>query len=82
MSYSACGWFRIDDQLWPPFSDTLPPPSLICRMISGVSGLNHMPWLSPCGVLTVVKVLPASVDLCRPSSLTHTSFSFFGLTLT
>jgi hypothetical protein len=70
------------DQLFPPFRLTLAPPSFTCRMVLGLSGLNHMPWLSPCGVGTVVNVLPPSTLLWRPSSFTHTSFSSFGFTVT
>ena len=74
---SAVGWLRIDDQLRPPLSVTFAPPSFTCRKMSGLSGLIHMPWLSPCGVFMVVNVFPPSVDLWNPSSLTNTVFSFF-----
>ena len=72
----------MEDQVLPPFKVTLAPPSLMFSMISGLSGLIQTPWLSPWGVLIVVNVLPPSTDLWNPSSLTKTSFSFVGLTLT
>ena len=66
----------------PAVERDVAPPSFTCRKMSGLSGLIHMPWLSPCGVFMVVNVFPPSVDLWNPSSLTNTVFSSFGLTLT
>ena len=37
------------DQVLPPSSETLAPPSFDWIRMSGFSGLIHMSWLSPCG---------------------------------
>jgi hypothetical protein len=82
MYISAVGWLLIDDQLRPPSCVMLAPPSLVSMKMRGCSGLNQTTWLSPCGVLTLTKVLPPSVEWWKLSSYTQTSFSSFGLTNT
>ena len=72
----------VDDQLFPPSSVMFAPPSFVSMKIFGLSGSNHMTWLSPCGGSTVVDVRPPSVEWWKPSSVTQTSFSSFGFTNT
>ena len=38
------------------------PPSLVSMKMFGLSGLNQTTWSSPCGVSTLVNVLPPSVE--------------------
>jgi hypothetical protein len=67
-----------DDHVWPPLVVTFAPPSLTWMKTSGLSGLIHMPWLSPCGVCSVRKLLPPSLDLKKRSLLMKTVSASFG----
>ena len=59
-------------------NDTHAPPSLPSTMRSVSSGSIHRSWLSPCGVVTSVKVLPPSVDFHAFRFSTHTVFGSCG----
>jgi hypothetical protein len=46
----------------PPLKDTQAPPSLPSIMRRESAGSIQRSWLSPCGVDTSTKLLPASMD--------------------
>jgi hypothetical protein len=63
------------DQVRPPFSETLAPPSWTAPQLE--VGLIQM-WLSPCGVRTDVMLRPPSIDLLTSAFSTQTTSGFFG----
>ena len=58
----AHGWLYSVDHASPPFSVTLPPPSLPSIMRRLLRGSIHRSWWSPCGVLYEDHVFPPSID--------------------
>ena len=57
------GWFSTEDQVRPPFSVTVAPPSPPPSMRRASVGSIHSAWWSPCGsVVRAVKLSPPSVD--------------------
>src|SRR5262245_6022269 len=75
---SAVGWLFWVDQLAPPSSVTLAPPSLDSMKTSGLSGLIHMSWLSPWGTRCWVQLFPPSIDFQKPSAIAHRTSGRFG----
>src|SRR5687768_17158106 len=75
---SAVGWLYCVLQVRPPLTETLAPPSLACTMRLASRGLIQMSWLSPCGVGNDLNVLPASVDLKKPSAPAYTTSALVG----